>query len=112
LKNDWAPFGCPCSAEKLSPSTGAATLYALPASIQNSLRGIASGPDGNIWIAAQNSDDIVRINVSTGVATAFPIPRTNSDVYGISADSAYLWFTKPGNNLTGYTHKIGRLYPL
>jgi streptogramin lyase len=67
-------------------------------------------PDGNTWvdpfgIAAQNSDDIARINISTGVATAFPIPSANSDVYGFTADSTYLWFTEPGNNLTGYTNK-------
>jgi streptogramin lyase len=110
--NTWVdPFGCPCSVEKVSPSTGASTLYALPASIQNSLRGIASGPDGNIWVAAQDSNDIVRINISTGVATTFPIPSANSDVYGITADSTYLWFTEPGNNLTGYTNKIGKLNP-
>lgn len=95
----------------MAPSSGATTAYNLPASIQNSLRAITSGPDGNIWLLAQTSNDVVQINVSTGASTLFAIPSANANAYGIAADSTSIWFTEPGNNLTGYTNKIAKLNP-
>jgi streptogramin lyase len=110
--NMWIdPFGSPYQVVKMITSTGATTLYSLPASIQNSLRSIISGPDGNIWVVAQDSNDLVQVNVTSGASALFPVPSANSDAYGAVSDGTYIWFTEPGNNLTGYTNKIGKLNP-
>lgn len=110
--NMWIdPFGSPYQVVKMITGTGATTAYTLPASIQNSLRAIISGPDGNIWLLAQDSNDLVRVNITSGVSTVFPVTSANSDLLGAVSDGTSIWFTEPGNNLTGYTNKIGKLNP-
>jgi streptogramin lyase len=110
--NMWIdPFGSPYQIVKMITGTGATTAYTLPASIQNSLRAIISGPDANIWVLAQDSNDLVRVNVTSGASTIFPVTSSNSDLLDAVSDGTYIWFTEPGNNLTGYTNKIGKLNP-
>src|SRR5262249_55150599 len=64
-------------------------------------RGIAAGPDGNLWFAEGAANQIGRITPD-GVITEFPIPTASSVPIGITAgpDGA-LWFTEPGSNQIG-----------
>ena len=79
--------------------------HGIPAPFLGSLpEGIAAGPDGNLWFAETNGNQIGRITTS-GPITEFPIPTADSRPDGITAGpDGNLWFTEenPAN-------KIGRI---
>lgn len=94
---------------RMITGTGATTTYVYSPTIQNTMRGMAKGPDGNVWACAADSNLIARIS-PTGVLTTFAIPSANAQPYGITAGSdGNLYFTEPGVNQT--TNKIGRITP-
>ena len=63
--------------------------------------GIATGPDGNIWVASGASNTIARVSPSGSIA-AFNIPTLGSAPYDIAAgpDGA-MWFTERQGNRIG-----------
>jgi plastocyanin len=64
-------------------------------------KGIVTGPDGNLWYAANARNAIARFTPS-GVVTEFPVPQTFP--VGITAGpDGNIWFTEQGAN------RIGRL---
>jgi streptogramin lyase len=66
---------------------------------------ITSGPDGNLWFAAAQADQIDRITPA-GVVTTFSIPTGQSVPEGItSGPDGDLWFTENS------TDKIGSITP-
>jgi len=67
--------------------------------------GIITGPDGNLWFAESNGNQIGRITTA-GVITEFPIPTANSYPYGIAAGpDGNLWFVEAIGN------QIGKMTP-
>jgi streptogramin lyase len=68
-------------------------------------RGIAAGPDGNIWFTELFGNKIGRITMA-GTITEFTIPTAGSNPEGITAGpDGNLWFAEFGGN------KIGRITP-
>jgi streptogramin lyase len=94
---------------KMITGTGATTAFVFSPTIQNVMRGMANGPDGNVWASASDSNLIARIT-PTGTLTTFAIPSANAQPYGITNGlDGNLYFTEPGVNRT--TNKIGRITP-
>ena len=94
---------------KMITGTGATTAFVYSPTIQNVMRGMAKGPDGNVWATAADSNLIARITPA-GVLTTFAIPSANAQPYGITTGpDGNLYFTEPGVNRT--TNKIGRITP-
>jgi virginiamycin B lyase len=63
--------------------------------------GIAAGPDGNLWFAELNSNQIGRITVS-GAISEFPVPTASSGPAGIAAGpDGNLWFAELNSNQIG-----------
>ncbi len=92
-------------------TAGAVTAYAVPSGPNGaSLGSIATGPDGNLWLAkydmTTSAGSIVRSTTSGGM-TSFAFP-TYVEIDGITAgpDGA-MWFTQ-SNNQSGAA-KIGRI---
>ncbi len=66
-------------------------------------RGIAAGPDGNLWFVENGTNKIGRITTA-GVITEFPIPTANAQPSGIApGPDGNMWFTEYNAN------KIGRI---
>ncbi len=64
-------------------------------------RGIAAGPDGNLWFTESDGDKIGRITPA-GVVTEFPLPSAGSVLVGIAAGpDGNLWFTESNGNRIG-----------
>ena len=94
---------------KMITGTGATTAFVYMPTIQNVMRGMAKGPDGNVWACASDSNLIARITPA-GVLTTFAIPSANAQPYGITTGTdGNLYFAEPGVNRT--TNKIGRITP-
>ncbi|MBY0522984.1 MAG: Ig-like domain repeat protein [Gemmataceae bacterium] len=64
-------------------------------------RGLTIGPDGNLWVTASDTNQIVRMTPD-GFVSAFDIPTANSGPYGMTVgpDGA-LWFTEVTANQLG-----------
>jgi virginiamycin B lyase len=82
---------------RLSPD-GTLKLFRIP-TLGSVPKGIAEGPDGNMWFAAIGA--IERLTPS-GRFTRFPIP--NGAPQGIAAGRGGMWFT---DNRDDNTNKIG-----
>jgi virginiamycin B lyase len=68
-------------------------------------RGIAAGPDGNVWFAEMAGNKIGRITPK-GEITEFAVPTAESQPYGVAFDKkGNVWFTESGAD------KVGRLDP-
>ena len=62
--------------------------------------GIAAGPDGNMWFAERNANNIAKITPS-GSVTEYPVPA-NSEVFEVTAGKdGNMWFTEPLANKIG-----------
>jgi streptogramin lyase len=95
-------------APALAPTRAAAqslvTEFPLPTAVADP-RGIAAGPDGNLWFTERGSNKIGRITPA-GVVTEFLVPTPGSGPDGITAGpDGNLWFTETSAN------KIGRITP-
>jgi streptogramin lyase len=94
---------------KMITGTGATTTFVYSPTIQNVMRGMAKGPDGNVWATASDSSLIARITPA-GTLTTFATPTANAQPYGIATGSdGNLYFTEPGVNRV--VNKIGRVTP-
>jgi streptogramin lyase len=77
-------------------------------------RGIALGPDNNIWVTGGSSHTIARVP-PVGEPTAFALtgPLANGNPWGIAAGSdGNLWFTAPDVGLIGRITPQGGLTPI
>jgi streptogramin lyase len=90
-------------------SEGAYTYYALPTTNIRLSSGIASGPDGNIWVAGVYKTDsetfaqLIRITTS-GSITEFPIAGAPLAIDSLtSGPDGKIWFTAPDS------YKIGKM---
>jgi streptogramin lyase len=94
---------------KMITGTGATTTFVYSPTIQNVMRGMAKGPDGNVWATASDSSLIARITPA-GTLITFATPTANAQPYGIATGSdGNLYFTEPGVNRV--VNKIGRVTP-
>jgi len=66
---------------------------------------MASGPDGNLWVAEFDANKIARVTTA-GVVTEFDVPTANAGPYLMGAGpDGNVWFTEANTNL------IGRITP-
>ena len=78
---------------RAAPAPGTITEFALPTA-NSGPRGIAAGPDGNLWFTEVSSKKLGQIATS-GTVTEFAIPTPNSFPNGIAAGpDGNLWFTE------------------
>src|SRR6478735_1002971 len=91
---------------------GAITEYTIPTPGSDP-RGIAQGPDGNIWFTEYGASKI-GIITPDGVITEFATPTPSSYPDGISYGFGSLWFTEAGNNAIASITTSGVIteYPL
>lgn len=67
----------------------------IPLGAPDSPRGIAVGPDGNVWYTASGTSSIAQLNVSTHAVTRFTIPTTSALPWSICAGpDGRMWFTE------------------
>lgn len=95
-------LSCAMLIELSSASAQAAgiTEYSIPTANSDPI-GVASGPDGNMWFAEQDSDKIGRITTD-GTITEFSLPTSGSHpVYITAGPDGNLWFTEYANNSIG-----------
>jgi virginiamycin B lyase len=71
-------------------ATGTITEYSLTSGSWP--RGIASGPDGNLWFTDQNSSKIGKMTTS-GTATEYSVPSGSEPVSITAGPDGDLWFT-------------------
>ena len=78
---------------------GTITAFSLPTASSQPW-GITAGPDGNLWFAEENGNNIGRITPG-GKVTEFSLPTAGSDPTGITAGpDGNLWFAEShGNNI-------------
>ena len=74
-----------CGVVTVDPSTGATTLLVPWAG------SLAVGPDGWVYVGRDRGHTIVRVDPSTGEATTYVTYEPGSQVFGLTADSTYLW---------------------
>jgi streptogramin lyase len=87
------------------PQAPSLQIIEFPLPANSRPRGIAVGPDGNIWFTESAGNNIGRITTS-GTITEFPIPSFGSVPEGITAaPDGNLWFAE------SHTSKIGRITP-
>ena len=82
---------------RITPA-GQITEYRVPTTLANP-RGIAAGPDGNLWFTEYDAHQIGRITPA-GQITEYRIPTGTADPFGIAAGpDGNVWFTEyyPGN---------------
>src|ERR1700681_2777349 len=73
-------------------AVGDATEYPTPTG--GTPRGIAAGPDGNLWFTEENLNKVAKVTTS-GVFTEYVIPTANSGPYDIATGpDGNLWFTE------------------
>jgi streptogramin lyase len=73
------------------------TIFPLPGT-SNSVKAIATGPDGNLWFTEQATNKIGRLTPS-GVLTEFAIPTANSNSDSLSlGPDGNLWFVEISTN--------------
>jgi virginiamycin B lyase len=79
---------------------GTITEYTLPGANPGQ-RGIAAGPDSNLWLIESTANKIARITPA-GTIAEHPIPTANSSALGITTGrDGNLWFTESGANKIG-----------
>ncbi len=82
---------------------GAVTEFTIPTAA-SSPRGIAAGPDGNVWFTQTAVNRIGRITAS-GAVTEFIVPTTNSSPNDITAGpDGNLWFSQSSS-----ANKVARI---
>lgn len=89
---------------RFSPD-GTLKLFRIP-TLQSVPKGIAEGPDGNMWFAAWGA--IERLTPS-GRFTWFPTRIPNSQPQGIAAGKGGMWFTDAGDNKIGFITLSGKV---
>src|SRR5207249_1397118 len=93
-----------------SPAQAAGRIkeYPIP-SANSSPKGIAPGPDGNLWFTEWGGNKIGRITTN-GVITEYVIPRANSLPQGIAAaPDGNMWFTESNGNKIGQITTAGQI---
>jgi streptogramin lyase len=81
--------------------TPAGSMYHFPVpGVTGTMKGITTGPDGNLWFTDYAGNNIGRMTLG-GAVTLFPIPTPNSQPVLITASpDGNLWFTEcHGNNI-------------
>lgn len=79
--------------------------YPVPA-INSTLRQITAGTDGSLWFTDPGTNQVGKVNATTGAITEFPIPTLQSAPFGITAaPDGNVWFTEKNAN------KIGKVDP-
>jgi virginiamycin B lyase len=69
--------------------------------------GMAVGPDGNLWVGVQYSNQIARVTPA-GVVTMYSVPTPNGDPIDITrGPDGYMWFAE-----YGAVGKLGRINPI
>ena len=79
-----------CGVVTIDPTTGSTSLLVPWAGA------LAVGPDGWLYIGRDHGPTIARIDPSTGEATTFITYEQGSQVFGLTADSQYLWASVAG----------------
>ncbi len=75
---------------------------------------MATGPDGNVWLAERLGNEIGKIT-PFGVATEYAIPTASSDIYGMAnGPDGNMWFVLESGNKIGKITTTGVIteYPL
>ena len=77
-------------------TSGAASSFNLNPPVANGMRQLTMGADGNLWIADENDNVIVKVNPASGaVLASYPVPTANGSPWGItSGPDGNLWFTE------------------
>ena len=84
----------------VKPTSGTIVEYPIPTASAGP-RGIAAGPDGNLWFTENNGNKIGKITTS-GSITEYAIPISNSYPQGIAAGpDGNLWFIGSGSSGIG-----------
>src|SRR5262249_45344751 len=87
-----------------SPALGKVIAeYPILSSNNAGLQAITSGPDGNIWFTESLQNKIGEFNITTHLFTAFTVPTSLSNPYGLTSDPAdnAVWFTESNTNNIG-----------
>jgi uncharacterized repeat protein (TIGR01451 family) len=103
LKGSWVALSLAFSVLVLAPPARAAVGDMTEFSVPNEPRGIAAGPDGNLWFTEFGGGGIDRITTS-GSVTAFPTPPGLPQMI-TSGPDGNLWFADSTGN------QIGRITP-
>lgn len=102
-----APLPGPSLAPTLPP--GVVTEAAIPTANATPL-GIAKAPDGNVWFAELNGNNIARVIPSTMVITEFPIPTAGAGPADVTAVTGHpnVWFDEfAGNKIASVVPSTG-----
>lgn len=83
--------------------TDATKLYGLGAGHQQGPAGITPGPDGNVYVADANAQDLIaRIDPTTGTVTDFAVPTAGADPWGIAqGPDGNVWFAEASTGKVG-----------
>jgi streptogramin lyase len=108
---DAEPMDAPIDAPVVD--AGPPTHFTLPTP-NSRPRGIAAGPDGNLWVTEEIGNKIARVT-PTGTITEFALPTPQSYPWGITTGpDGNLWFTEYQGNQIGCITTAGVIteYPL
>jgi virginiamycin B lyase len=73
------------------------TVPTIPQGISAALYAIVSTPNGDIWVANNTANALLRYHPSTALFTVFQFSKPESPPYGLTLDRAgALWFTSTG----------------
>ena len=91
---------------KVDPGTGKITTYKL-ADHGVGLRRMAADAEGNLWVGAQDSNQLIRVDYRTGDMAKFDVPTANAGPYAVDVDkkNTLVWFTERDAD------RIGRFNP-
>jgi streptogramin lyase len=82
----------------INPTTHAITAYPVPNYVGN----LVTGPDGNLWLTEDTVGKIAQFNVMTHAVSEFPLAKSSSEPYGITAGpDGKIWFTEAGDSQVG-----------
>lgn len=86
---------------------GTITRYSLSTSVAP--EGIALGPDGNLWVADNATNDVNRVTPA-GVSTAYPLTATAANpVDVVAGPDGNLWVTESGGTSPGNGNVVDRV---
>ena len=92
---------------KLDPDTGERTPYKV-STARAAIRRIDSDAEGNLWVGAQDSGKLYKLDPRTGKLAEFTPPTPDPGVYGVEVDKKknLIWFTERDGD------RIGRFDPI
>ena len=74
------------------------------------LRGIASGPDGDLWVTDASDDTIVRINPAGEKVGEYRVPQPGAEpIQIISGPEGLMWFTEYEHDALGQVNMSGEM---